>query len=130
MPASESGIRAAGGEFSPGGIGNRARDEKGDAGLRGDAGDNVALEIDGEGACVAPSAIFFFLGCEDRARSEYRAFKGADLARESGHTHLERFRRGVQRWSTDTTSADMTTSPGRKCGAKAPAMPKLIRQFA
>lgn len=36
----------------------------------------------------------------------------------------------VQRLPADTTSVEITMSPGRKCGASAPAIPKLIRQLA
>jgi hypothetical protein len=49
-------------EFPAGGIGNRPDDEKRDAGLRGGAGDDVALEIHSESARVTPSAAFLFLG--------------------------------------------------------------------
>jgi hypothetical protein len=79
-------------EFPAGGIGNRPGDEKGDAGLRRDAGDDIAFEVDRKGTRVTPSAAFFCLGCEDRSGAEHRAFEGADLPGESGHAGLEMFR--------------------------------------
>ena len=92
MPASDSGISAAGGSSRQAVSAIVRGDEKGDAGLRRDAGDDIAFEIDRKGTCVAPSAAFFCLGCEDRARAKYRAFEGADLPGESSHAGLERFR--------------------------------------
>ena len=68
VPASDERDQSSRRKFPARGVGDRARDEKGDAGLRGDAGDDLAFEIDGKGACIAPGAALVCLGCEDRAR--------------------------------------------------------------
>ena len=68
------------------------------------------------------------LGAENVARAEHRPADGADAlcqTRRSCDT-----RRIRQRSSSPMMSPDRITSPERRCGARPPATPKLIRHSA
>ncbi len=110
-------------------IGDRADDDKRDAGRSGDARDDVAFEIDGERAGFYPSPAFFVRAGDDR-KAPSTGPSIAPIPAASAATRDRKASAACQRPASTTTSVEITTSPARNSGAKAPAMPKLTRQFA
>ena len=71
-------------QFARGRVGDRAHDDERDAGCRGDAGDHIAFEVDGERAGFGPGAALFGRCRENAGGSQHRSFERADAAPEVG----------------------------------------------
>ena len=72
-----------------GGVCDGSCDEEWNAGLRCDAGYDIAFEIDGERTGFSPGAALIRLGRKDCTSPEHRALKSADLPGKIRHTGLK-----------------------------------------
>ncbi len=129
MPASESGIRAAGGS-SRQAVSAIVRATRNGIPACEAMRATTSLSRSTARAPVSRQARLFSSSVARIAFAPNTAPSKAPISRAREAARVWKPGSAVQRLSSDTTSVEMTTSPGRRCGASAPAMPKLIRQFA
>ena len=126
-----SGISAAGGSSRVAGSAIVRNTRNGMPSGGGGARDDDAFEIDREGAGLAPGAALVVLGGENgrgRRAPGPRSRRSAAPTRVT--SRVEPLLGPPAPVLVRSTSVERTTSPGRRCGARAPAMPKLTRHLA
>jgi hypothetical protein len=71
------------------GVGDGARHQEWDSGLRCNAGYQIAFKINGKRTGVAPSAPLVRFSRKDDVRPQHRALKGTNFVGDGGHTALK-----------------------------------------